>query len=164
MQALAERTGAFFVRHATVPHQMTFNHKFGTEQCAALLLRQHKNRQGELEEGPPLWCTAGQIENAKAASMPAPAPSFAVNEAAHTSWVARPNISWAQHGKGSKYELLSYTWNDYSGLRTAPASGDCPRREDSFAEAGSFPWLKLVLCALGAASLVGSKSKTKPCR
>ena len=164
MQALADGAAPpFFVRHATGPHQ-SFTNKFGTEQGPALR-RQHNNEQSKPEEKPPpLWWAAAEIEDAKDASTPGLAPSFAVNEAAHTSWVSSPNLSWAQQGEGSKYELLAYTWKDYSGLRTAPASGDCPRREDSFAEAGSFPWLKLVLCALGAASLVGSKSKTKPCR
>ena len=164
MQALAERTGAFFVRHVTVPHQMTVNNKFGTEQGAAPLLRQHSNAQSKPEERPPLWWAAAEIEDAKDASTPGLAPSFAVNEA-NTSWVSSPNLSWAQQGEGSKYELLAYTWKDYSGLRTAPASGACPRRWAPIAAPGGLLWLKLIvmLCAFGATSLVG-KSKMKPCR
>ena len=143
MQALAERTGASFVRHATVPHQMAFTNKFGTEQGAALL-RQHNNAQGVPEEGPLLWWAAAEVETAEAASTPGPAPSFAVNEATHTSWVFSSNLNWA-----------------YYELRTAPASAPWFRREDPFAEASGLLWLKLIFCALGAASLVG---KSKPRR
>lgn len=93
MQALEERTGAFFVRHATVPHQMTFTNKFGT---ALPLRQQHNNLQGVLDERPPLWWAAAEVETIAAApTTPGLAPSFAVNEAAHTSW--------AQEG-GSKYD------------------------------------------------------------
>ena len=162
MQALAERTGAFFVRHATVPHQMAFTNKFGTEQCAAPLLRQHKNAQSVPEERPPLWWAAAEVETAEAASTPGPAPSFAVNEAAYISTWAP---SWAQQEEGSKCALLSYPpGNDYV-FHVAPASGRCSRREDPFAEAGGLLWLKLVfklmICAFGPASLVG---KSKPRR
>ena len=151
MQALAERTGAFFVRHATVPHQMAFTNKFGPEQGAAPLLRQHNNAQNELEERLPLWWAAAEVETI--------APSCApVNEAAHTSWVISSNLNWAQQKNGSKYELLAYLGNDYSGLRTAPASESCPLGEGPFAEAGG---LLSMLFAFGAASLVG---KSKPRR
>ena len=161
VQALAERTGAFFVRHATVLHQTTVNNKFGTEQCAALrMLRQHDNAQGVPEERLPLWWAAAEVlETAKAASTPGSAPSFAVNEA-----TTSPNLNWAQQEEGSKYELLSYNWNgSYSKLGTTPASESYPRRWDPFAAPGGLLWLKLMLCAFVAASLVG-KSKTKPRR
>ena len=103
---------------------------------------------------------AAQMDNAK--STPGPAPSFAVNEAAYISTWAP---SWAQQEEGSKCALLSYPpGNDYV-FHVAPASGRCSRREDPFAEAGGLLWLKLVfklmICALGAASLVG---KSKPRR
>ena len=143
MQALAERTGAFFVRHATVPHQMTVNNKFGTEQGAAPLLRQHNNAQNELEERLPLWWAATKMENGAAASTPGPAPSFAVNEAAHTSWVASPNLSWAQQRKGSKYD---------------PAGGPPPNLTPTWMEVAHselvLTALKFVLWALGAGSLL----------
>ena len=151
------------MRHATVPHQMTFSNKFSTEQGAALLLRQHNNAQSGPEDRSPLWGAARsvEIETTKAASMPGPAPCIAVNEAAHTSRVPGPKLEAPQQEEGSKYELVACTWNDYSGLRTAPASGACPRREGPFAEATGLSLLKLMLCALGAAALVG---KSKPRR
>ena len=157
MQALAERTGAFFVRHATVPHQMAFTNKFGTEQGAALLLRQHNNAQGVPEERLPLWWAATKMENGAAASTPGPAPSFAVNEAAQVS-------TWAPSWVQQECDLLSYPVNNYFHAALA-ASGPHPRREDPFTEAGGLLWLKLVfklmICAFGPASLVG---KSKPRR
>ena len=123
MQALADGAAPpFFVRHATGPHQ-SFTNKFGTEQGPALR-RQHNNEQSKPEEKPPpLWWAAAEIEDAKDASTPGLAPSFAVNEAAHTSWVSSPNLSWAQQKEGSKYDPagglppnLTPTWAAHSEL------------------------------------------------
>ena len=141
---------------------MTFSNKFSTEQDAALLLRQHNNAQSDPEDRSPLWWAArsAEIETTKAASMLGPAPCIAVNDAAHTSRVPGPKLE-AQQEAGSKYELVACTWNEYSGLRTAPASGACPRREGPFAEATGLPLLELMLCALGAAVLLVGKSKPR---
>ena len=101
--------------------------------------------------------TAAEMDNAKTTSTPALAPSFAVNEAAHI-------FTWAPSWVQQECDLLSYPVNNYFHAALA-ASGPHPRREDPFTEAGGLLWLKLVfklmICALGPASLVG---KSKPRR
>ena len=107
--------------------------------------------------------SAAESDNAKAASTPALAPSFAVNEAAHVKTCA-PN--WVPEEEGSNFDLFSYPVNNYDFHAALAASGPYPRREDDpFPETGGLLWLKLVfklmICALGPASLVG---KSKPRR
>ena len=104
-----------------------------------------------------------QVDNAKTASIPnPPAPSAAVNEAAHISTWA-PN--WVREVEGSKCDLLAYPMNSYNlHFDAALASRPCSRQEDPFTEAGGLLWLKMVcklICALGSASLVG---KSRPRR
>ena len=98
-----------------------------------------------------------EMDNAETTSTPALAPSFAVNEAAQVS-------TWAPSWVQQECDLLSYPVNNYFHAALA-ASGPHPQREDPFTEAGGLRWLKLVfklmICALGPASLVG---KSKPRR
>eukprot|EP00964_Phaeocystis_antarctica_P097620 scaffold63704_cov55-Phaeocystis_antarctica.AAC.5 len=68
-------------------------------------MRQHKNAQSKPEERLPLCWAATEVGTgyAKAASMPGPAPSFAVNGAAHVSWALSPKLE-AQQEEGSKHD------------------------------------------------------------